>query len=114
MSRPAADASARRRAHASVLAALGDETRLSLIAALAAGQSRSISQLTAGTRLTRQAVTKHLRVLESVGVVRSMRTGRRNLFEFEPGPVSELQEYLGRLSERWDQALTRLKTLVES
>jgi DNA-binding transcriptional ArsR family regulator len=114
MSRAGSDAgSAKRRQHAALFAALGDETRLSLIAALAAAEPRSIAHLTGGSRMSRQAITKHLRVLEGAGVVRSMRTGRESLFEFEPAPVNELQQYLSRLSEQWDQSLARLKLLVE-
>jgi DNA-binding transcriptional ArsR family regulator len=75
---------ARWRASAPVFAALGDQTRLSLVAKLSGGKPRSISQLTKGTRLTRQAITKHLRVLERVAIVRSVRTGRQSLFEFDP------------------------------
>jgi DNA-binding transcriptional ArsR family regulator len=104
---------ARLQAHAPVFAALGDETRLSLVAKLADGQPHSISQLTAGSRLTRQAITKHLRVLESVGMVHSARTGRENLFEFNPQPMEGLREYLDLASEQWDQALLRLKSFVE-
>src|SRR2546422_8952184 len=74
---------AKRRDHAPVFAALGDETRLSLVAVLCGGQPRSISQLTEGSRLTRQAITKHLRVLESAGVVHSVRSGRESLFGFD-------------------------------
>ena len=74
-------------AHAPVFAALGDETRLSLVAKLCGGKPRSISQLTEGSRLTRQAITKHLRVLERAGIVHSLRTGRESLFEFDPEPI---------------------------
>jgi DNA-binding transcriptional ArsR family regulator len=101
------------RSHAPVFAALGDQTRLSLVAKLCRGQPRSISQLTAGSRLTRQAITKHLRVLESAGVVRSVRAGRENLFEFDPRPIEDLREYLDLVSEQWDLTLSRLKTFVE-
>ena len=104
---------ARLQAHAPTFAALGDKTRLSLVARLADGRPRSISQLTAGCRLTRQAVTKHLRVLQSVGMVRSARTGRESLFEFNPEPMEELREYLNFVSKQWDQALSRLKSFVE-
>jgi DNA-binding transcriptional ArsR family regulator len=114
MSRGALEAGgAKRRAHAAVFAALGDETRLSLVAILASGEPRSIAHLTGGSRMTRQAITKHLRVLEGAGVVHSSRAGRESLFAFNPQTVSELQEYLGRLSAQWDQALARLKALVE-
>jgi DNA-binding transcriptional ArsR family regulator len=115
MSRVTPEASpARRRQHAVVFAALGDETRLSLVTALADGAPRSIAQLTGGTRLTRQAITKHLRVLENAGIVRCARRGRESRFEFDAAPMHELQAYLQRVSEQWDQVLERLKVLVES
>jgi DNA-binding transcriptional ArsR family regulator len=115
VSRLAADGgAARRRQHAAVFAALGDETRLGLVAALCGGEPRSISQLAGGARVTRQAITKHLRVLERAGIVRNARRGRESHFELDPAPMRELQEYLGRVSAQWDQALARLKTLVES
>jgi DNA-binding transcriptional ArsR family regulator len=96
-----------------VFAALGDETRLALVAKLAGGEPRSISQLTAGSKLTRQAITKHLRVLEAAGVVRGVREGRESLFEFNPRPIEGLKEYLESVSKQWDQALGRLKAFVE-
>jgi DNA-binding transcriptional ArsR family regulator len=104
---------AKRLARAPVFAALGDETRLSLVAKLCGGQPYSISQLTEGSKLTRQAITKHLRVLESVGFVHSVHTGRESLFEFDPEPIGEIKEYLDFVSEQWDQALARLKSFVE-
>ena len=114
MSRKArSSTAARRQAHAPVFAALGDETRLSLVAKLCSGQARSIAQLTEGSKLTRQAITKHLRVLESVEIVRSIRAGRESLFEFRPEPMAEIKRYLDRVSEQWDQALSRLKSFVE-
>src|ERR1700682_6101326 len=87
--------------------ALGDETRLSLVAKLCSGQPCSISQLTHGSRLTRQAITKHLRVLESAGIVHCRRTGRESRFEFDPEPMVEMKRYLNLVSEQWDQALSR-------
>ena len=105
---------AKRQARAPVFAALGDETRLSLVAKLCRGQPHSISQLTRGSKLTRQAISKHLRVLESVGIVRSVRTGRESRFEFDPQPMEGIKEYLDFVSEQWDQALSRLKSLVEN
>ena len=104
---------AKQRAHAPVFAALGDETRLSLVAKLSGGQPRSISQLTRGSRLTRQAITKHLRVLENAAIVRNIRSGRESLFEFDPQPMEEIKEYLDLVSEQWDQALSRLRSFVE-
>jgi len=99
--------------HALVFAALGDATRLALVAQLAGGQPRSISYLAAGSKLTRQAITKHLRVLHSAGVVRSARSGRENLFELDPRPIEGVRQYLEHVSEQWDQALSRLKAFVE-
>jgi DNA-binding transcriptional ArsR family regulator len=99
--------------HALVFAALGDATRLSLVAKLCGGQPRSISQLTRGSRLTRQAITKHLRVLESVGIVRGDRAGRENRFALDPRPFQGMKEYLDFVSQQWDQALARLKSFVE-
>jgi DNA-binding transcriptional ArsR family regulator len=98
---------------AAVFAALGDETRLSVLAKLGNGQRQSISRLTAGTKLSRQAVTKHLRVLANVGVVRSVRRGRESLFELEPQPIEEVRDYLDQVSRQWDDALVRLKSHVE-
>jgi DNA-binding transcriptional ArsR family regulator len=98
---------------ASIFAALGDETRLSVLAKLCSGEPQSIARLTAGTRLTRQGVTKHLRVLEAAGVVRSARVGRESLFELEPEPIADAREYLDHVSRQWDDALARLKAHVE-
>src|SRR3981189_1336639 len=99
MSRIGSDMSAaKRRHHAAGCAALGDETRLWLVTTLSRGKPRSIAQLTGGSRMTRQAITKHLRVLQSAGIVHSARAGRESLFEFDPLPMHELQEYLGRVS----------------
>ena len=105
---------AKRQAHAPVFAALGDETRLALVAKLCRGQPRSISQLAEDSRLTRQAITKHLRVLEHAGVVYSVRSGRESLFAFDPEPIEEIKKYLDAVSQQWDQALSRLQSFVES
>lgn len=96
-----------------MFAALGDETRLALVATLSSGEPYSISRLTSGSRLTRQAITKHLRVLEHAGLVRSIRRGRESLFEFDPKPIVELKEYLEIVSRNWDEKLARLKKFVE-
>ncbi len=104
---------AKRQAHAPVFAALGDKTRLSLVAKLCRGQPYSISHLAEGSSLTRQAITKHLRVLQRAGIVHSVRIGRESLFEFNPAPIEEMKNYLDRVSTQWDQALARLKAFVE-
>jgi DNA-binding transcriptional ArsR family regulator len=105
--------STRRRTQVSVFAALGDRTRLALLAKLSEGELHSISQLTQGSRLTRQAITKHLRVLEHAGIVRCTRRGRESLFEFNPEPLQDAKSYLESVSEQWDQSLARLKMFVE-
>ncbi len=102
-----------RRDPAPVFAALGDKTRLSLVARLSGGRPHSISQLTEGSRLTRQAITKHLRVLEGAGIVHGVRSGRESLFQLDPQPILEIREYLDLVSAQWDQALARLKAFVE-
>ena len=104
---------AKRQARVPVFAALGDKTRLSLVARLSRGRPCSISQLTGGSKLTRQAITKHLRVLERAGIVHGVRTGRECLFEFNPKPIAGIREYLDFVSAQWDQALSRLKAFVE-
>jgi DNA-binding transcriptional ArsR family regulator len=101
------------RPHAPVFAALGDQTRLSLVAKLCRGNPHSITQLTEGSKLTRQAITKHLRVLERTGIVRCVRAGRESRFELDPEPIQEVKAYLDSVSEQWDQALSRLKSFVE-
>lgn len=107
-------ATPRRQLRAPLFAALGDETRLALIAKLCRGQSYSISQLTEGSRLTRQAITKHLGVLEGAGIVHHIRTGRESQFELDPKPFKGMKEYLDFVSTQWDQALSRLKSFVEN
>ena len=113
MSQRANNVAAAWREHAPVFAALGDRTRLSLVARLCDGQPHSISQLTTGSRLTRQAITKHLRVLERAGIVHSLRSGRENLFELDVKPIEGIKDYLNVVSAEWDQALARLKSFVE-
>jgi len=100
-------------ARAKVFAALGDETRLALLVRLCGGERCSIVELTEGSALTRQAVTKHLRVMERASLVRCVREGRESRFEFDPRPLVEMQEYLAMVSEQWDRALERLKMFVE-
>src|SRR5580692_4586153 len=92
---------AKRQLRAPIFAALGDETRLLLLAKLSGGQPYSISQLTEGSKLTRQAITKHLRVLENVGIVHSLRTGRESRFQFDPKPIVEMTKYLDFVSKQW-------------
>jgi DNA-binding transcriptional ArsR family regulator len=102
------------RQYVAIFTALSDETRLSLLARLIDGVPCSISQLTEDSKISRQAITKHLRVLESAGLVRGATAGRECLFELEPRPLEEVRDYLDLVSKQWDKALTRLKKLVET
>lgn len=99
--------------HARLFAALGDETRLGMLSRLASGDAQSISRLTEGTRLTRQAVTKHLRVLEGAGLLRRVKIGRESRFTLDPAPLADLSAYLALVSRQWDDALQRLRVFVE-
>jgi len=98
---------------APVFAALGDETRLGLVARLSLDGPLSITRLTAGSAVTRQAVTKHLNVLAAAGLVSDVRHGRERVWELEPGEMEAARTYLEHVSKRWDQALDRLKQFVE-
>jgi DNA-binding transcriptional ArsR family regulator len=102
-----------RNTHAPLFAALGDETRLWLVGRLAGETPKSIAELTDGSRLTRQAITKHLKVLEGAGIVRSVKSGRESRYEFEPAPIEEVKSFLDMISAQWDQRLARLKSFVE-
>ncbi len=102
------------RGAAPVFAALGDRTRMLLVARLCGGQSLSITQLAAGTRVTRQAVTKHLHVLAHARVVRGFRQGREQLWELNAEQLREARRCLDVISSHWDAALGRLKASLES
>ena len=94
-------------------AALGDPHRLALVTELADGGERSIRQLGTGVSISRQALTKHLRVLEGAGLVRATRFGREVRFRLERQAIVETQRFLGLVSQQWDDALGRLKAQVE-
>ena len=106
-----------RRAHARrsapVFAALGDETRLRLVARLCNAGPLSIVKLTVGADMTRQAITKHLHVLQHAGLVRERRRGRESAWQLEAQCLSQARRYLDQISAQWDQALGRLQELVE-
>ena len=103
----------RLRENAPLFAALGDETRLVLLAKLSDGTRLSITQLADGSTITRQAITKHLRVLQNAGLVRSIPRGRENLFQLEPKSLEDARDSLAVISAQWDEALARLKSYVE-
>jgi DNA-binding transcriptional ArsR family regulator len=98
---------------APVFAALGDETRLRLVSRLCESGPTSIAKLTTGADVTRQAIAKHLRVLEDAGLVRGSRDGRESVWELAPGRLEDAQKWLAQISGRWDSALERLKAFVE-
>jgi DNA-binding transcriptional ArsR family regulator len=97
---------------APVFAALGDETRLKLVARLCAGPG-SITHLTTGSTITRQAITKHLQILAAAGLVKDARRGRERIWEFEAERLAEARRCLDEISRHWDAALDRLKKFVE-
>ncbi|HEY9400526.1 MAG TPA: metalloregulator ArsR/SmtB family transcription factor [Luteimonas sp.] len=98
---------------AGVFAALGDPTRLKLVAVLCAGSAFSIAQLTANTDISRQGVTKHLRVLADAGVVRDVKVGRERLWQLDPNQIEEARRTLEAIGNQWDVALGKLKAFAE-
>ncbi|MFZ0497808.1 MAG: metalloregulator ArsR/SmtB family transcription factor [Steroidobacteraceae bacterium] len=99
---------------ARVFAALGDPTRLKLVVVLCAGGARSISQLTANTNISRQAITKHLQVLADAGVARDLRAGRNRLWQLEPARIEEAKRTLEVIGRQWEVALGKLKAFAET
>lgn len=102
------------RKSAPVFFALGDETRLGIVARLCRSGPASITSLTEDAGVTRQAVTKHLRILEDAGIARSTRSGRETSWQLVPAGLDEARASLDRISEQWDAALGRLKAFVET
>lgn len=102
------------RTSALVFAALGDQTRLQLIARLCDEGPLSITRLTSRSRITRQAITKHLRVMACAGLVRSRWRGRERLWELEQRRFDDARRYLDIISRQWDAALERLRAFVET
>ena len=113
LSRSRAAASTRFADAAPIFAALGDETRLRIVARLCDDGPQSIVRLTEGSSLSRQAITKHLLALSEAGVVRGERVGRETIWELETKRLAEVRRYLDRISQQWDQALARLAAFVE-
>lgn len=96
-----------------IFAALGNKIRLSLVAKLFDGEPHSIVQLTENTKLTRQAITKHLVILEDAKLVICIREGRESLYKFNPAPMEKIKTYLDQVARQWDDALLRLKSFIE-
>jgi DNA-binding transcriptional ArsR family regulator len=99
---------------APLFAALGDETRLHIVGRLCEDGPMSIVRLTEGAAVSRQAITKHLHALEQAGLVRSSRDGRERIWELRTKRLAEIRQYLDQISTQWDDALARLRTLVEN
>jgi DNA-binding transcriptional ArsR family regulator len=99
---------------APLFAALGDETRLRVVARLCERGPLSIAKLTEGARMSRQAVTKHLRVLADAGLVKSARDGRESVWKLELKRLDEGHRLLALISKEWDDTLDRLRAYVES
>lgn len=99
---------------APVFAALGDGTRLELVARLCGGEPLSITQLASGAQMTRQAITKHLHVLEEAGLVRGARRGRQQLWELDPRQLQQARRCLEQIAGQWESALARLRDFVEN
>ena len=99
---------------APVFAALGDETRLSIVARLCASGPQSIVRLTVGTGISRQAITKHLNALADAGLVDSTREGRRRMWAIRTQRIAEVRDYLDQISRHWDEAIERLRMHVEA
>jgi len=98
---------------ASIFAALGDETRMLLISRLCNDGPMSITQLTHGTEVTRQAITKHLEVMRKAGLVRNARRGRERIWQLEQRRLKQARHCLELISKQWDEALERLQKFVE-
>src|SRR6204780_3287155 len=97
-----------------LFAALGNEMRLKLIESLCVGGIKSINKLKSGLHISRQNVSKHLRILASAGWVRGVKVGRERLWKFEPTQLEEAHRSLELIGRRWDRVLGELKVRVES
>jgi DNA-binding transcriptional ArsR family regulator len=97
-----------------VFAALADPHRLRIVRHLSDRGPQSLTRLTVGSGISRQAIAKHVRVLEHAGVVRSFRRGRERELELRPQRLAEAERYLEEVSARWDVTLDRFRRWVES
>jgi len=111
--RTSSRAVAESRDSAHIFAALGDETRLRLVSRLCDDGPMSITRLTAGSNVTRQAITKHLRVMKEAGLVRNARHGRESVWQLDQRRLEDARRYLDLISKQWDDALGRLRKFVE-
>jgi DNA-binding transcriptional ArsR family regulator len=86
---------------------------LSIVARLCATGPQSIVRLTDGTKVSRQAITKHLHALAEAGLVRSTRDGRERIWQLQTKRLSDARTYLDQISTQWDDAIDRLRAFVE-
>jgi len=98
---------------AGVFFALGDPTRLSVVRKLGSGGALTATALAGGAKVTRQAIVKHLQVLEGAGLVTHEKRGREVLYALEPQRLADARAFLDLVSASWDRALQRLRRLVE-
>ena len=113
MTRKHSSAAAKLVEAAPIFAALGDATRLRIVLRLCGEGPLSIVRLADGAKVTRQAIAKHLQVLEEVGLARGLRNGRECIWELRTKQLGEMQHYLDEISLQWDEALSRLRAFVE-
>jgi DNA-binding transcriptional ArsR family regulator len=113
MARRSIPAAAKRADAAAIFAALGDESRLRIVARLCEEGPLSIRRLTNGAKVSRQAITKHLHTLEQAGLARGSRTGRESVWKLRANRLANVQRYLDQISQDWDAALGRLQAFVE-
>jgi DNA-binding transcriptional ArsR family regulator len=111
--RNSSNARAEAKSSAHLFAALGEETRLRLVSRLCEGGPMSIARLTEGSKITRQAITKHLRVMQGSGLVHSRRKGRESVWQLNQRRLEDARRYLASISKQWDDALVRLREFVE-
>jgi DNA-binding transcriptional ArsR family regulator len=96
-----------------VFSALGDATRLRLLRRLSADGPLSITRLSEGTGVTRQAITRHLYTLGDAGLVRHARRGREQVWDLDVRRLEKAKQYLDQIAAQWDEAVDRLRALVE-
>jgi DNA-binding transcriptional ArsR family regulator len=99
---------------APMFAALGDATRLRLVARLCDAGPQSTMRLARGAQVSRQAISKHLAVLEAAGLARGSRMGREHIWELQRRRLAEVQSFLNQISREWDAAIDRLRMFVEN
>src|SRR6188768_666266 len=113
MSRARSAAVAKLHDSAPVFAALGDETRLQIVARLCTEGPLSVTRLSEGAGVTRQAITKHLKALADAGLAKNARSGREQIWELETRRLEMAGRCLDRISDQWDSAINRLRAFVE-